>query len=139
MSLVEFLLVASTSALLGLIGGGAATYFLLRRQDRINLNSTEARVRQLVTQAEKNAENIVKEAELKAKDEIYRKREEFNREVEQFKNAQRDQERVLEKKVDALQQWQHTLVKKDRHLQQNERKIQERRHTLYKPAAAAKP
>jgi ribonucrease Y len=137
MSLLDFVLVASTAALLGLMGGGAATYFLLRRQDRLNLNSTEARVRQLVTQAEKNAENIVKEAELKAKDEVYRKREEFNREVEQTKNTQRDQERVLEKKEDALEQRQQTLAKKERHLQQTERKVQERRDTLEKRVADA--
>src|SRR5882724_6114746 len=136
MSLVEFFF-ASTGALLGLMGGGAATYFLLRRQDRLNLNSTEARVRALVAQAEKNAENIVKEAELKAKDEVYRKRDEFNREVEQFKSAQRDQERVLEKKEDALEQRQQTLAKKERHLQQTERKVQERRDTLDKRVADA--
>src|SRR6266478_710439 len=110
MSLVECVLIACAAAVLGLAGGGAFTYVWLRRQDRLNLNSAEARVGQLVTQAEKNAENIVKEAELKAKDEMMRKREEFNREVEQFKNAQRDQERALEKKEDALEQRQQTLV-----------------------------
>ena len=66
-----------------LLAGGGATYMLVRRQDRLNVHSAETRVKEILSQAEKNAENTVKEAELKAKDEIFRKREEFNREVEQ--------------------------------------------------------
>jgi len=135
MSMVECLALAGASALFGLVGGGLAIYFWQRRQDRLNLNSAQAQTRQLLTQAEKNAENIVKEAELKAKDETYRKREEFNREVEQFKTEQREQERRLEKKDDALEQRTQALVKKERHLQQTERKVHERRDNLEKRTA----
>src|SRR5437870_3108442 len=101
MSVEVCLLIASLTALFGLVGGSVGTYIWLRRQSQQDLNSAESRARQLVTQAEKNAENIVKEAELKAKDEVYSKREEFNREVDKFKNEQRDHERRLEKKDDA--------------------------------------
>src|ERR1700736_1555743 len=104
MSLEACLAYVGLATLLGLVGGAVASFAWLRRQSQRDLNSAEARARQLVTQAEKNAENIVKEAELKAKDEVFRKREEFNREVEQFKNEQRDHERRLEKKDDALEQ-----------------------------------
>src|SRR6266496_6149427 len=84
---------SSLAAVLGLVFGGGVTYALVRRQDRLNLHSAETRVREIVNQADKNAENILKEAELKAKDEYFKKRDEFNREVEQFKHEQRDQDR----------------------------------------------
>ena len=122
MSVAECLAYISVAAMLALICGGLATYFCVPRcQDHLNLNSAESRARELLAQAANNAENVVKSAELKAKDEIYQKREEYNREVEQFKNKQRDQERTLEKKEDLHEQKQQTLVKKDRHLQQTER------------------
>jgi ribonuclease Y len=133
----ECLAIAIAALVVGLAGGGAACYFIVRRQDRLNLASAESRAQQLVVQAEKNAENIVKEAELKAKDEIYRKREEFNREVEQFKNEQREQERRLEKKDDGLEQKHQLLLKKERQLQHSERKVHERKEHLEKKLADA--
>lgn len=123
------------AALLGLGAGGGATYWYVRRNERINLGSAEQRAREKVTQAEKHAENIVKEAELKAKDEIYRKREEFNREIEQARNESRDQERRLEKKEDTLEQKHQMQVKKERHLQHIERRLKERSEGLEKKAA----
>src|SRR5262245_46883946 len=121
---------SSLAAILGLLLGGGAAWFLVRRQDRLNLHSADARVRDLITQAEKNADNIVKEAELKAKDEHFKKREEFSREVEQFKQDQREQERRLEKREDALESEHQEQQKKERHLQQIEKKLQERREHL---------
>jgi ribonucrease Y len=115
---------------LGLGVGGGAAWFLVRRQDRLNLQSADARVKETVSRAEKNAENIVKEAELKAKDEYFKKREEFTREAEQVKQEQREQERRLEKREDALEQQHQAQLKKERHLQHTEKKLHERREHL---------
>ncbi|MBI3412285.1 MAG: ribonuclease Y [Planctomycetes bacterium] len=120
------------AALLGLAIGGAAAYVLVRRQDRLNLNSAEVRVRELINQAEKNAENTLKAAELRAKDEIFNKREEFSREIEQLRNQHRETERRLEKRDDLLEQKHQTQLKKDRHLQHTERKLNERKEQLDK-------
>src|SRR5262245_18540346 len=86
---------------LGLVGG--ACFVLLRKQNETSLNQAEVRAREIIGQAERNAENVVKEAELKAKDEIFRKREEFNRETEATRSEQREQERRLEKREDLLE------------------------------------
>jgi ribonuclease Y len=137
MHFAECLAYVGLAAILGLLGGAAGAYYWLRRQSQQDLNSAEARAHQLVSQAEKNAENIVKEAELKAKDEVFSKREEFNREVDRFKNEQRDQERKLEKKADALEQKDQLLLKKERQVQHNERKHHERREHLEKKIAEA--
>lgn len=121
---------SSLAAIVGLLLGGGVTWFMVRRQDRLNLHSADARVRDLVSQAEKNADNILKEAELKAKDEYFKKREEFNREVEQFKHDQREQERRLEKREDAFEKEHQEQQKKERHLQIVEKKLHERKEHL---------
>src|SRR5438270_68527 len=100
MPLMECVVCIFLAALLGLGIGGGTAWVLIRRGDRGNLNSADTRARELVIQAEKTAENIRKDAELQAKDELFKKRDEFNRETEQIKTNQRDQERRLEKKED---------------------------------------
>ena len=122
---MEFLLYG-LAALAGLIAGAIACYVLVRRLESQNLHSAEVRAKDLIVQAEKNAENILKESELKAKDEFLKRREEFNREADKTRNEQKDQERRLEKKEDLLEQTNQNLIKKEKNLQQNERKLQER-------------
>jgi ribonuclease Y len=118
------------AALAGLAIGGIICYIWVRWLERQNLHSSEARAKALIKQAEKNAENILKESELKAKDEIFKRREEFNREAEKTRNEQKDQERRLEKKDDLLEQTNQTLLQKEKHLQQAEKKLHERRQHL---------
>ncbi len=120
------------AALLGLGIGGGAAWTLIRRADGVNLNSAEARARELVVQAQKTAENLRKDAELQAKDELFKKREEFNREAEQTKNEQREQERRLEKKEDTLEQRHQAQQKKERLLQHTEKKLHEKKEVLDK-------
>ena len=84
------------ACLLGLGAGSGAAIFLLRRQERNNLTSSQHRAAELITHAQKEAENLKKEAELKAKDELFKIREDFNREADKTKSEQRELERRLE-------------------------------------------
>jgi ribonucrease Y len=118
--------------LLGLAIGGGAAFILLRRQERNNLTSSQHRAAEIVTQAQKEAENLKKEAELKAKDELFKIREEFNREADKVKVEQRELERRLEKREDSLEQQHQLQIKKERTLQHNEHKLHERRSHLEK-------
>jgi ribonuclease Y len=120
------------AALLGLGIGGGIAWVLIRRGDRLNLNSAETRARELIVQAEKTVENMRKDAELRAKDELFKKREEFNRETELVKTDQREQERRLEKKEDVLEQRHQAQQKKERLLQHNEKKLLEKKEALEK-------
>jgi ribonuclease Y len=117
---------------LGLIGGGGACFVFLRKQNQSSQAAAEARGRDIVNQAERNAENILKEAELKAKDEMFRKREEATRDLEKSKDEQREHERRLEKREDLLEQKHQAQLKKERLLQHNEKKLGERKESLDK-------
>src|SRR5437016_14408250 len=86
-------------ALAALAGGFA----LARVQDRLRVTSVQTRIRDLLAQAEGQAQNLKKEAELKAKDESFRKREELSREFDQKLTEVREQERRLEKREDVLE------------------------------------
>jgi ribonuclease Y len=127
---MEYLWIGLAALLMGLGIGGAACFFWLRRLERDNLHSANVRARDLISQAEKSAENILKESELKSKDEFIKRREEFYREAEQARNEQRDQERRLEKKEDLLEQTNQNLLKKEKHLQHNEKKLHDRHEQL---------
>jgi len=118
------------AALVGLGGGGYASFKLVRRQDRLNLNSAQHRASEIINLANKEAQNVRKEVELKARDEAFKKREEFNRELEQARGELRDHERRLEKREDSLEQKHQAQLKKERVQQHNERKLNERREQL---------
>lgn len=130
MSFLDCVVWIIPAAFLGLGIGAGTAWVLIRRGDRLNLNSAESRSRELVIQAEKTAENLRKDAELQAKDEVFKKREEFTREIEKIRTEQREQERRLEKKEDALEQRHEGQQKKEKLLQQDEKRLQEKKETL---------
>jgi ribonuclease Y len=117
-------------SLLSLAGG----YGLARLQDRRRLQSAQSRVGEITTQARKEADNILKESELKAKDELYKKREECNRELEHARGEIRELERRLEKREDSLEQKHQAQLKKERALEHAQRKLADRREHIEKKA-----
>src|SRR6266852_3385797 len=65
------------AALVGIVAG----FIGARVQDRFRLTKSQTDAKDIVARAEKEANNLRKEAELKTKDEFFKKREEFNREM----------------------------------------------------------
>src|SRR6516162_1793450 len=74
----------------------AVGFGLARLLDRFRLDNAQARVTELIEHANKEADNLLKEAELKAKDDLYKKREEADREAEQKRNELQEQQRRVE-------------------------------------------
>jgi ribonuclease Y len=116
------------AALVGLVVGYGVAFL----QDRLRTASASTRAKDTVTQAETQAKNILKEAELRSKDELFQKRDEFNREVEKARAELREQERRLEKREDSLEQKHQLQLKKERTLDSSQRKLHERRDHLEK-------
>jgi ribonucrease Y len=116
------------AALVGLAVGYGVAFV----QDRLRTASATTRAKDAVAHAENQARNILKEAELRAKDELFQKRDEFNREVEKARAELREQERRLEKREDSLEQKHQLQLKKERTLDNNQRKLHERREQFEK-------
>jgi ribonuclease Y len=119
-------------ALAGLLLGLPAGYVVARFWDRARQSSALAKAHDITEQARREAENIVRDSELQAKDELFRKREEFNREIEKARVEVREQERRLEKREDVLDQKHQAQLKKERALEHNQRKLVEKRELVEK-------
>ncbi len=116
--------------LLAALAGISFGYGGARLQDRFRIQNARARVAELRQQAEQESDTVRKRAELEAKDELFKKREEFNREVEQARGELREQERRLDKREDGLEQKQQSQAKKERSLEHTQRKLSERKAEL---------
>ena len=109
-----------------------AGYGLARLLDRLRLITAQTKGAEILTQAQREAEGIRKDVELKTKDELFRKREESNREMEQVRAEHREQERRLEKREDVVDQKHQLQLKKERTLEHVQRKLSERKELLEK-------
>jgi ribonuclease Y len=123
MDLLPYLLGALFACLVALPIG----YLVARLQDRARLATAQSRVAEITAQAKREADNIIKDSELRAKDELFRMREEFNREAEKARAEVREQERRLEKREDVLDQKHQAQLKKERAVEHAQRKLSERR------------
>jgi ribonuclease Y len=123
------------AALLGLaVGFGVARLF-----DRFSIDNAQARAAELIEHANKEAENLKKEAELRAKEEVFKKREGLDREIEQKRGELQEEQRRLEQRGGEVREEERRLgkredllLKKERNLEHGQRKLSERKQELEK-------
>lgn len=80
----------------------------------------------LLQQAQREADNVKKDAELKAKEEQIRRREEAERELNKSREELRDQERRLDRREGLLDDQQQDITKKERMLENQQKKLTDR-------------
>jgi ribonucrease Y len=126
---------------LALILGAGAGFAIGRSQMKAKVVAAESFARtqeaeaqekagEITSLARKDADRITKDAELKAKDELFSKREQYNRETEQQRNDLRELERKLEKREATIDTRQKEVVKKERALDSGQKKLSERKEQL---------
>ena len=122
--------------LLVALGGvllGAGTGFLVRKRfAEGKLGSAEEHSRKIVADAEKQAENIRKEAQLQSKEDLYRAKADFERET---RNKRQDLQKVekrlaqkeenLEKKVDLIDQKEVAINRREKNLESKENAVKD--------------
>jgi ribonuclease Y len=124
-------IISCLAAVSGLVAG---FYGGIRLVHRSRFKNLRGEADEIVRAARAEADKVCKEAELKAKDELYRQREEFKRETEQVRAELREQERRLTRREDALEEKHQALGKKERSLEHLKTKTQERRHEVERRA-----
>src|SRR5262245_61238464 len=110
----------------------AGGYGLARVLDRLRITSAQTRINEMLAQAKSQADNFQKEAELKAKDELFQRREALTREFDEKLNEVRDQERRLDKREDSLEEKGRDLQKREKDVEQQRKKLTERKEQVEK-------
>jgi ribonuclease Y len=123
-------LIGILAGLAGLALGVALGGLGVRWLDNRRLQGVRSQAEEISRKARDEADQIKKEAELKAKDDLYRMREEFKHETEQIRGELRDQERRLDKREDSLEEKSQALLKKERSLDHLRSRTNERRHEV---------
>jgi ribonuclease Y len=98
--------------------------------EQISLSTSRAE--QILADARSDADRILKDADHRAKDETYRRREELNRELEAARSSSREQERRAQKREDAAEDAAKELARKDKALDVAQQKAAEAQAALAK-------
>ena len=126
----EWLPYALGGALAALVGALPAGYFLARLQDRSRLTNAQTRGVEIAAQARREADNLLKDAQLQAKEDLFKRQEEFKREMEKERGKLHDQEHRLEKREDLFDQKQREQQENDKLLKVAQKKLAERKETV---------
>jgi ribonuclease Y len=109
----------------------AATALAVAAQ-REEVRAAEAKVQDILEQARRDADRLLKEAELRARDEAFQRKEEITRELETARAELREQERRVEKREDAAAEKAKEQAKKERQLEHVQKKLADRKELYEK-------
>ena len=111
----------------------AAGFLVARALDKARGTGADARIAEMLAAAGPGRRDGAKEAELKAKDELFKKREEFNREIEQNRERGRASRNAAWKSARTASEQKHQAqLKKERSSSTPRRKLHERSEQLEK-------
>src|ERR1043166_5970196 len=88
-------------------------WYLNKRSGKNKIDSAESRAQAIISEAEKDANNIKKEKLLEVKDEWYKKKQEFEHEVNGKRNKLQAFEKQLAAREDNLERKVEMMNKKD--------------------------
>jgi ribonuclease Y len=108
--------------LIGIIVGATVVWVALYAQSHFRLSSATIRAAQLVSQAEREAENLRQRAILDSREESLRERQQLFEGVERKRAELYEQERTLSKRQDQLDRRAELLQKQERTLESAQRK-----------------
>lgn len=90
----------------------------------------EAKAKDILAEAKREAERIAREGEFRAKDEANKRREEIAREMEKSRAEIRETERRIEKREDALEHQSKEMARKERQTEHLQKQLTEKKDDL---------
>lgn len=129
-SVVISAITGSVGVAIGILIGLVVGIAFVAIYSRASRNSALSGKERILQQARSEAEQIKREVELEAKQDIISKREEFESEVRQLRSELRQTERRLDKREDGLDEKEELLNKKEKFLETGEKNIAEKRREL---------
>ncbi|MDO4833552.1 MAG: ribonuclease Y [Bacillota bacterium] len=112
--------------LIALIIGLLVGYILRKSIGEKTIGNAETKARNMILDAEKNAESIKKEVVLEAKEEAQRQRNDAEKEIRERRNEISKSERRLNQKEDSIDRKLENIEKKEESITNKEKKIEHR-------------
>lgn len=119
---MDYALVAVVSAVVSF----ALAFFAIRAMDRRLHRDAEAEAIQIREQANREATNLIKEAELKVKEQVLQQKADAEQELSSIRDDLRERERKLDKREESLTQQVDDLRKQEKIVQGTQGKLTER-------------
>jgi len=112
-----------------LISGGAIAILVQQLISRVKAKSLKQELESRIDTAKREAENIVKSAQLEVAEEVIKKKEKFAAEINQMRSQLREQERRLSKREDVLDRQGEQLGQREKQLRDAERELNRKRQS----------
>ncbi len=112
--------------LVGLVIGALAGFFA----ERVIRGAAYKSRDEILKQAERDAESVRKTGELQAKEEVLRRREAAEKELNATREELRNHERHLDKRESTLEEVQEDIAKKERMLETTQQKLTDRTRSI---------
>ncbi|WLD13186.1 ribonuclease Y [Planctellipticum variicoloris] len=112
--------------LVGLVIGALAGFFA----ERVIRGAAYKSRDEILQQAERDAESVRKTGELQAKEEVLRRREAAEKELNATREELRNHERHLDKRESTLEEVQEDIAKKERMLETTQQKLTDRTRSI---------
>jgi len=109
-------------AVIALIVGGAIGFFI----DFLLKGKAYRTGAEIIQDAERKAADLAREKDLEAKEELLKRREKLDKELEHFRDGVRNQERQLDKRENSLNDMESNLKKRERMVEQQQQRMGER-------------
>jgi len=126
-----------TFIILGLITGVPIGFLIRKKMLEGRVEKADEYSKKIISQAQKEAENIKKEAELKAKDILYQMKVEFEKEAKDKKEQLLFQEKrllhkeeSLDRKIDQIEKREERLVRREKEIEDMIKDLEERKKEI---------
>lgn len=133
MALTHMILATGIGLVIGIVTG----FFIRKKFLENKIEKVEEYSKKLISQAQKEAENIKKEAELKAKDLLYQMKLDFEKEAKEKREQLLSQERRLlhkeesiDKKLDQIEKREERVAQKEKEVEELIKKLEEERKEI---------
>ena len=121
--------ITSGQALIAVISAGLAavlSFVLVKFLDRLRRRDAESEAREILSRAERDSANRVKEAELEIKEKAIAAKAEGEKDLQKIRKELHERERLLDKRHDGLEQQGEHLRRQEKMVESNQRKLAEK-------------
>jgi ribonuclease Y len=122
--------IAIVIAVVALAAGAVIGFMIQHRRSMTKVSNAEQRAASIVDESKRESENIVKTAQIDAKDIVLRARAEFEKETRERKDELQQMERRLLHKEENIEKKADFIENKDNEIKKREKAVQKREQTI---------